>query len=96
MFVDRYNPSLLGTLKQMAVVSWAIWSDYRDHARLQRARARHARRYALTTAPHCWPTARTDAAHIAVVVLSALASVSLALYVADAWPFVLGLLGWGA
>lgn len=92
MFVERYRPTLLGTLKHMAVVSWAIWRDYREAARLQRARARHARRYALATEPS-W---RTDGLHIAVVAIAALATLALALYVADAWPLVFDFVRWSA
>lgn len=42
-YTTDYRPTLWGTLCEMAVVSRAIWRDYRDCARAARRRARQRR-----------------------------------------------------
>lgn len=94
MFTQR-RPTLVGTLGHMAQVSWAIWRDYRDDVRARRRSRRNARRYATALHLHT-PGWRSDAAHVAAIVVAALATLSLALYVADAWPLVFDFVRWSA
>lgn len=66
---DRYRPTLLGTLRQMAHASGCIWRDYRDDARRRRM-ARRASRYTVRTTARSW---HEDPLHLVMVALALVA-----------------------
>lgn len=51
MYLDRYRPTLWGTLCQQAAITRALWVDYFDAKRAERRRARYDRQHSLATAP---------------------------------------------
>lgn len=82
------RPTLANTMRQIGVVSWAIWTDYREFNRLAKRHQRVSRRFALS--PTRWQEDRCLVAVAGVVVIGVAA---LALYMAGAWGPLFALLG---